>query len=98
MSDSALKAPRVFELNRVEFKNNLRNEKRMKRGSIELWSDVKLMVIREGLWSGKIEHMGIGLSNSETYKEILSELREYGNTRRDKKLLKDTLLKLNDAI
>lgn len=93
MSDSALKAPWVFELNRVEFRNNLRNEKQERQNCISSWKETKRMVLEEGLWSGQIEHMGIGLSNSETYKEILNELRIYGNSKRDKKTLDDNLLK-----
>ena len=93
MSDSALKAPWVFELNRVEFRNNLRKEKQERQNSINSWEETKKMVLEEGLWSGQIEHMGIGLSNSDTYKEILNELRIYGNSKRDKKILDDNLLK-----
>ena len=51
------------------------------------------MVLEEGLWSAQIEHMGIGLSNSDTYSAILNELRIYGNSKRDKKTLDDNLLK-----
>ena len=55
--------------------------------------DEKDSVARRSLWSNQIEHMGIGLANSEVNKDILNELRLYGNTKRDKKTLDDNLLK-----
>ena len=93
MSDAALKAPWVFELNRVEFRNNLRKEKASRLNSIQRWAEIKKLILHEGLWSSQIEHMGIGISNSESYKEILDELRVYGNTKRDKKKKEENLLK-----
>lgn len=93
LNDSALKAPWVFELNRVEFRNNLRNERQERQNRIKQWTETKKILLQEGLWSNQIEHMGIGLANSEVNKDILNELRLYGNTKRDKKTLDDNLLK-----
>lgn len=93
LSDSALKAPWVFELNRVEFRNSLIAKKKERQDRIAMWNETKTVLLQEGLWSNQIEHMGIGLANSNLYQEILDELRVYGNTQRDKKILDDNLLK-----
>lgn len=93
LRDDELKAPWVFELNRIEFREHLRSEKKERLDSNNHWKEIKQKIIQEGLWSSYIEHLGIGISNAETYKSILDELRIYGNTKRDKKSLEDNLLK-----